>query len=64
MDTPVDRRRGGRRREDRPERPSADQEVEMRVAMHADGRQIVVRRHTVVDERSGARTLHIDAVVR
>jgi hypothetical protein len=47
-----------------PRRPAADREIELRVAMHADGRQIVVRRFTEVDERSGRRTLHIDAVVR
>lgn len=47
-----------------PRRPAADREIELRVAVHADGRQIVVRRETVVDEASGRRTLRIEAVVR
>ena len=41
-----------------------DREVEVKVATHADGRQIVVRRSTEVDARSGQRLLHIDALVR
>ena len=47
-----------------PHQPAPDREIELRVAVHADGRQIVVRRFTEVDERSGRRTLHIDAVVK
>jgi hypothetical protein len=44
--------------------PIADREVELKVAVHADGRQIVVRRQTEADPHGGQRTLHIDAVVR
>ncbi|HEU4629968.1 MAG TPA: hypothetical protein VFS08_09475 [Gemmatimonadaceae bacterium] len=41
--------------------PAAD--VELSVSVHADGRQIVVRRHTA-PSGSARRTVHIDAIVR